>query len=88
MKLADFPIAYVYVHFTRTDDDGHEHVTRYVCAHDGALQAAEEAIRYTLGDPLPLGVRVREVEVFAGVQPRSFQYEPEVRRTFSLRERG
>lgn len=84
MKPAEYPISYVYVHWT--DQQGLGYVTRYVATHDGAQQASEEAIRALGFDPMPQGKRVREIEVFAGVQPRRFFHEPVVRRTFSLKE--
>lgn len=86
MKPATHPVSYVYVHFTLASDGGHDHVIRYVVPHDGAQQASEEAIRAIGFDPLPQGTRIREIEVFAGVEPRRFFHEPVVRRTFTLRE--
>jgi hypothetical protein len=81
---SDYPVAYVYVHWTSADGQGY--VNSYVASHDGAKQAAEEAIRAMSFDPLPTGIHVREIEVFTGGTPRRFFHEPVVRRTFGLKE--
>jgi hypothetical protein len=86
VKPASYPVSYVYVHYTTIEDGGQAHIVRFVTAHDGAAQACEEAIRAVGFDPLPQGIRVREIEVFAGVEPRRFFHEPVVRRTFQLKE--
>lgn len=87
-KPVSYPIAYVYVHWT--DESGVEYVTPYVSPHDGARQAADEAIRSIWGidrERMPPTHRIRRVDVFENVQPRTFQIEKIVRPDFVLRER-
>lgn len=81
---SDYPIAHVYV--THTDREGRQYITKYTAPHDGALQAANEAVRAMGLDPLPSGTRIREIEVFTNENPRRFHHEPEVVRTFGLKE--
>lgn len=86
MIPSDYPVAYVYIHYTTVSDGGSEHIARYIAPHDGAQQASEEAVRAMGFDPLPQGIRIREIEVFVGGTPRRFFHEPVVRRTFGLKE--
>ncbi len=86
-KMSDYPVAYVYV--TYTTDIGAEEIRRYVVAHDGALQAGDEAIRALFGvgrERLPSTWRIRSIDVFENVHPRTFQYEAVTRPDFKLRE--
>lgn len=87
-KVSQHPISYVFIVFT--DENGSEFIRRYVAPHDGARQAADEAMRAMFGvdrEHLLPTYRVREIQVFTNVEPRRLEYERVTRPDFILRER-